>query len=137
MRCPDCNKFASLELSDDIEVTNLEVENDEGDGRVLGNIRIVLNCVDCGSEMKEANFDIEQTIELKHTEDCPEKGASAELEVEFDPSGVDEFDPPKAKRQKHLYGAEGTILVKCPACKASASSAYKETVQSSHMEELV
>lgn len=78
MRCESCQKFASLETGDP-EVNTLEV-SDLGNGNVQVNyeIRIVRNCADCGTEMKETTLDGQEEVELG---DVP-KGATAEYEIE-------------------------------------------------------
>jgi hypothetical protein len=66
MRCPDCNKFVGLETQDP-EVDGLEV-NDSSDSNavaVTGTVRIVRACADCGTEMKEASFDIDTEVEIE------------------------------------------------------------------------
>lgn len=58
MRCNDCNKFASLEAGEP-ECDSLAIDND---GNITGSARVVLNCAECGSELKEHNFDVEEAF---------------------------------------------------------------------------
>jgi len=53
-RCPDCNKFVSYD-DGDVDVQSEDVES----GEVRVEVRIVKTCAECGTELKEANFDLE------------------------------------------------------------------------------
>lgn len=130
MRCPNCNKFPSVEMGE------VESEVEVGDSSITGNVRIVLTCADCGEELKEANFDVSVALELKHAEDCLSSEGESELELDFEPEAFDEFVPPNKKRQKHMYGASAEATVTCPSCKATATASWRDSVQSSGMEEL-
>jgi hypothetical protein len=56
-RCINCEKFVSLEPSEDPE-WNSDPEIDE-DGAVTGELRVVLNCAECGEEMKETTIELD------------------------------------------------------------------------------
>ncbi len=111
-RCPTCEKFVSLEPNEDPE-WNSDPEIDE-DGAVTGELRVVLNCAECGEEMKETTIeldispsDIEGLEEHKEAEDpalaeaiatardkakmdlLTELGAAAEEEID-DPDRLEE-----------------------------------------------
>jgi hypothetical protein len=62
MRCSDCNKFASFELSDDAEQQSLEVSDD---GQITAEYRVTLNCVRRTQDDKDSS------------------GARAELSLDF------------------------------------------------------
>src|SRR4051812_40034489 len=97
MRCPDCQKFVSLEMQDP-EVSNLEVEHippettDQGVPhmfRITGEVRIVRNCAECGRELKEATLEIDQEVELG--EDVPARDWAEFAKVhDLDNAYVDE-----------------------------------------------
>src|SRR5687767_14393235 len=55
MRCPDCNKFVSFDTEADPE-TNIDVAED---GAITGDVRIANNCQECGTELKEGTFDVD------------------------------------------------------------------------------
>ena len=65
-RCPDCNKFVSLDLDQepDIEVTNLE---DLGNGKAMLSLNMTLKkvCAECGAEIsqKETSIDVEVDLD--------------------------------------------------------------------------
>jgi hypothetical protein len=66
MRCPDCNKFVPFEDSD--PEVELDVELDGDVARVTGTVRMVRCCAECGTELKEANFDVDEEVPLPTTD---------------------------------------------------------------------
>jgi hypothetical protein len=132
-RCPDCNKFVSLELQE--PELNLNVEGDS----ITGQVRLVLTCADCGGEAKEANLDID--LSLDH--DCDRKEDDFEL--------VDETAEPTERYQdkdqrgksiknpryrRHYYGAEITVTVRCNHCDKEFEVTETVEEQASGFEEL-
>lgn len=124
-RCPDCNKFVSLET--DAEEDSIEVDLDE----VRAEVRVHLNCADCGTEMAETYMTAmlylpdEIHDHLQEHEDADE---SYELEVVFDSVVVnDDFrslKPVKPRKdgslprvpsryQTHFYQAEIEATISC------------------------
>lgn len=83
MRCPDCNKFVPFD-EPEVEVVSAEVQDTNLDLEV----RIVLKCADCGSELKDA--DIQETIDINdhhtckaektHDVECTECSGSGEVD---------------------------------------------------------
>lgn len=73
MRCPDCNKFVSMENADpDVDVeSSLEGHTIS----VTGSIRAVRTCAECGTELKELSFDIDEKIEIEALEGFKELSA--------------------------------------------------------------
>lgn len=64
-RCPDCNRFVSTELSEDLEDSSLTVEEiDKGKGRVTGSLTLVRTCAECGTELQKMDVDIDLTFEI-------------------------------------------------------------------------
>lgn len=95
MLCPGCNKFAANcidtepEVSVEIDNWNLSeatetdaapdavetpTDSDEtpitGTVSVSGNVRIVITSECCGEELKEANFDFSEDVEITRASDC-------------------------------------------------------------------
>lgn len=75
MRCPDCNKFTGMdngdpEVQQDPELTfNMRTKKPDGTEipasfDVTASVRGVRVCADCGTELKELNMDLEDTVEL-------------------------------------------------------------------------
>lgn len=52
MRCPDCNKFVSIEIAEP------ELELEVSDGEVTGTVRLVQICAECNTELAEANIEV-------------------------------------------------------------------------------
>lgn len=138
MRCPDCNKFVSFDSDVEPEVNDLEVNED---GFVSCNVRIVNACGDCGTELKEASFDMESEIEIGE-----HKGEEHELTVEntgaertsrsgFFQKG--KFVSGFGRYAKTFYGAAVDFTVTCSCGKLDVSGQMTEEVQASGMDELV
>lgn len=79
-RCPDCNKFVSYDDSYEPEVESAEVS----DSTLTIEVRVVLPCAECGTELKESTM--EASVEIEH--DCSKKDEDG-FKPEF---SVDESD---------------------------------------------
>jgi len=104
-RCPDCEKFVSLTPVEDPE-WNTEPEIDE-DGCVTGELRVVLECAECGEEMKEAV--IEVAITPDEIEGLSELETSEENKAELE-AAVDEARD-KAKREFLIPFESGIVVM--------------------------
>ena len=163
MRCPDCNKFVSLEMGDP-EVASLEISEE---GNVLVEISIVRNCADCGTELKRADLSIEHDLSeetLAHLKeshpaayrkmtgekapvetDAPAAESAAETEteedeVDFDISedGVEPIEEGGGRYKKSYFGAEVAFTVTCNCCKKEFfEGVVSDKVAASEMEECV
>jgi hypothetical protein len=103
-RCPDCNKFVSLETGDP-EVTSVDVSGNE----VTVEVRLVRNCADCGGEMKEANVGGEATI----PDDVFEEHAGEGHELTGEEGGADTIESGGGRYAKNMIGADITIELSC------------------------
>lgn len=153
MRCPDCNKFVSLELGEEPEA-ELEVS----DGVVTGTVQIVRNCADCGTELKEATFDVEVTLptlvehaneiaaarearEKEHkdkevageTPSMDEDEDEHDMEVEVDECQATEEGGGRYK--KSYYGVDVTFTAKC-SCGKEEQGSFEDKIAASHMDEV-
>lgn len=141
-RCPDCSKFVSLEIQEP-EVSSLEIAED---GNINADVRVYLTCADCGTEMKEYTFNIDEIPDevFSHIEEHNEAGEEYSLEIEE--NGVDMVDemqthdrhgnPIKNYRyQKHYYGFELTALVTC-SCGEEIEVSFTDKEQASAFDEL-
>lgn len=138
-RCQDCNKFTGQEAGDP-EVNSIEIDED---GHITADVRIVVNCADCGTEMKSADLSLEgdmnPEILAKH------QGEDHELEAEEESSeAIDEYQTTDAKGkpiknmryQKHLYGARLEVSVTCSCSKEVIDTVtLEDSVPSSQMDE--
>jgi hypothetical protein len=159
MRCPDCNKFVSLELADEPEA-ELEVS----EGVVSGTVRLVRQCADCGTELKEASFDVEVSLptlvehaaevaakreerekERKEKEDeakatgkeiadeDEDEDDEHEMEVDVDESqGTEEGG---GRWKKSFFGVEVTFTAKC-SCGKEEQGNFEDKIAASHMDEI-
>jgi hypothetical protein len=130
MLCPSYNKFASQEA--DVEMSS-ELEVSE-DGSVTGEVRVVVTSGCCSDELKEANLEIDESVDIKDHE-----GHSLSVTAD-DPDLIDEYDNPgrPARYQKHWYGASLSYTVTCDDCKvAVADGDWSDKVPASSMDELV
>lgn len=111
-RCPDCNKFVRLNAETEPEV-DLTIELEETSEStealltVTGSIRIVNTCAECGGELTEASFDIDETelVTIRDTD--------AQLkDVDYRADGVNRTtEASEHKRPKITYGFAGTVVV--------------------------
>jgi len=124
MRCPDCNKFVGNELADpELNDVQADIAIDEktkqpGDVNVVGNVRLVLNCDQCGTELADADVEFDIDVQLEHKEH-----EDHEVEVVDEAAeGTDRYDgkPGTPSRyRRHFWGAEITGKLVC-SCGAEA-----------------
>jgi hypothetical protein len=147
MRCPDCNKFVAMESAD--PEVSLEVEytpSHDADNKpihefmVTGSVRIVRNCAECGNELKEANFDVEQAVEFGE-----DVGAAVDVadfkEEDLESADVEETSSEATEEgggryAKSYYGAYIQFDVRVGG-KVVASGEWSDKVAASGMDELV
>ncbi len=128
MRCPDCSKFVSYEDPptvevESIEISGVEVSETEVTATVTAIGRIVLLCAECSSELKDSEFEIEETVghDCTHAADVTDDSLEAEEAGSDGTSRLETLDrrgkPIKNYRyMKTYYGAEITATVTCAAC---------------------
>lgn len=93
MRCPDCQKFVSLENGDP-ETNSLEVEDTDDGAIVTAEVHLIRNCGDCGTELKAADVEGDEDIQFDNLH-CPAKNGDdtshdlvvTELSCDVDESG--------------------------------------------------
>jgi hypothetical protein len=128
--------FSSMECGDP-EVSDPEVSSD---GSITCDVRIVRVCSDCSSEVKEANFSLEGTVEI------PAEHAEHSLSAEASNSEMTERIVNKDRHgkviknyryMKSMYGIEVDVTVRCDDCDVVIGSAHlQDEIQASRMEEL-
>jgi len=151
-RCPDCNKFVSLDSETEPEV-DLEVSDD---GTVTGTAMIVNNCGDCGTEMAAAELEVSidpESICAPPPPDAPPpvEGAppavgesleehlaklhdpEASLEVEDTSRERTDRYEGKGRGQRHYYGARLEVEVTC-SCGWVGTGEWTDDVQASGMD---
>jgi len=127
IRCPGCNKFASLSMNDP-EVNDLEVDES---GAVSATVRIVRTSECCGEEMKEAELALEADVEIGDEH----RGEGHALEVKED--AVDPIEEGGGRYQKSYYGATVSFTVACECGKLERDGEMSDKVAASEMDELV
>ena len=140
MRCPDCNKFVSFDAENEPEINDEAIDEE---GNVTASVRIVNNCADCGTELKEANFDLEVDLTVACAEHVNAEGEDThDLTVEIESNGRTERSDGKpgtpARYRRTYYGAECSVKVSCtcdPNFEAKAD--WSDEIQGSSMDELV
>jgi hypothetical protein len=155
-RCPDCNKFVSLEeadpeLQDDGEIV------DDGDGAwtVAVDVRLVRTCAECATEMKEYN----ETVEISGDHTCKYDEDTLPPEISKDDEryeilGIDAENTSDVQRtstnrktgkvtpiknpryMKTFYGADVTANVQCLWCKQDMSETQGFKAQASSFDDL-
>ena len=140
MRCSDCSKFVSL-VEADAEVNSLEVDED---GHVTAEVRIANTCADCGGELTESSFDVDDTITMPD----PVEGHMHDLQVEevsCERTQPSHDKPPKpgvkgkatpARYRKTFYGFELEVRVTCSGCGLEEQLTLADDIQASAMDTL-
>jgi hypothetical protein len=153
-RCPDCNKFVSLDSEQDPECS-LDVDES---GEVTGSIQIANACAECGTEMFTAEFDaatgpdaIIRTEDsmtladwLKRCQEFKATGALAEDEDDEIEMEVDEGDMERTTRTegkgrgtRTFYGARVGFTVKVTFRGATSEfeGSVEDDIQASSMDQ--
>lgn len=153
MRCPDCNKFVPYD-EPQVEEQNCDVS----DGEVQGEVRVVLTCAECGTELKEHSFEIAHAIEHEcdpaayeeHQASLEEDDRTSEDEdPTYELVSSDNWNPSdyyedkdrngkpikNPRYQKHYYGFEGTVTVQCSKCGEEFEVEIKDHEQASGFDE--
>jgi hypothetical protein len=147
--CRECNKFAAYDTGGEPEA-ELNVSSVEEDSvTVSGSIRIVLTSECCSDELREANFDIEETVTVERAEGCK----CDDFEAEFENGEITDRMQTHTERvlksgevkkiriknsryAKRFYGAAGDIVVTCSCGQTSATVTWDDEVQASGMDEI-
>lgn len=157
-RCPDCNKFVSLDSSQDPEVT---VDVDET-GEVSCAFQIANVCEQCSTEMYTAEFDTSvDATAITRSEDskslaeflseCKKKAEEIladpdadhdedlEVDLEVDEGDLERTDrfEGKGRGQRHFYGARVGFTVKATfrGVTAEFEGSVEDDIQASSMDQ--
>jgi hypothetical protein len=146
MRCPNCNKFVPF----DTEVEPEEESQEVDDMTFKASYRRVLQCGECGEDLKEATLEVEYDFS-KDVQDEEEEGKPKQHEHEFEIESC-EVEPTtgavtkdrngrtirSSRYMKTLYGVKCSVEVKCgvEGCEAQASFDCEQDEQASAFEEL-
>jgi hypothetical protein len=131
MRCPDCNKFVSMEFSEP-DVSDIQVSED---GEVTASVTLTRTCVDCGSDLKTA--ELELTCDMgKECEDHVNAEGQDIHDLTVEQDDVNQIEEGGGRYAKSYFGAEVcfTITCKCDR-KFEVDGAMSDKVAASEMEE--
>jgi hypothetical protein len=110
---------------------NLDVDDD---GCVTGEVRIVQTCAECGTELAEANREVETEVVLEHTPDCKKENG---LELDNEEAENDDRYEGSGRYSKHFYVVNVHGVVRCPDCGAEQEFDASTEEQASSFEPLV
>jgi len=148
-RCPDCNKFVSLDVAEP-EAEQPEVNGDD----VSVDVRVVQICAECNGEIKEWNATLEEVLNDEatiHKEENPDDDKHViEAEWQQDPEVEDFYRPreePKPNKkgvikpvplrfQTHYYKVSGAIDLSCSCGKSLGSIQVESEIESSSFDDL-
>jgi hypothetical protein len=141
MRCPDCNKFVSFDYPEP-EIMSEDISGDE----YTAEVRVVLACADCGTELKDTELTV--TIDVAGEHDCEnadDDGSDHGYSIDNSSAEFSERrattdakgKPSKPRYQKQYYGAELTVELTCAACGESITVNGSADEQASGFNELV
>jgi hypothetical protein len=127
MRCPDCGKFVSQELQ------TPELESAEIDAQSVSvEVRVVLNCVECGTELKECRFNLDVEVPV-----CSDAGnAGHDTCVELEEVSETERSEGSGRYRVTFYGFESSFTVSCE-CGKSTPLEWAADEKASNFDELV
>jgi len=64
-RCPDCNKFVSLEMEDpDVQECDIEPSEDGKAGIMRLTVQLTKSCAECGCVMTGKTLEVEIDVDL-------------------------------------------------------------------------
>ena len=130
MRCPDCNKFVGNEQGEPELNLDISLEGegkDPGNASITGDVRLVLTCADCSTELAEANVGADIEVELSHESDHEgEHEVSISEEAAENTDRYDGKPGTPSRYRRHFYGAEITGKV---SCTCGAETEFNGTVE--------
>jgi hypothetical protein len=139
MRCNDCNKFVGQEPGEpEAELEAERIDATTNAVQVTGSIRLAVVCAECGTDLKEATFDVDETIEIEGHR--PTDDETHDLEVEIDQCEATETykgrEGAPARYQKHYYGVDCQFSISCSCGQLrDVNGSYNDEVQASGMDE--
>lgn len=116
-RCPDCSRFVSVDGEQDADEQHLDVDPTESGGTVTAEVRLVLACADCSTELAETYLSIQEDFDAPGHDD-----EGHELSVEVDGwergdyyQATDRHGKPirNPRYQRHYYTVQGQATVRC------------------------
>lgn len=136
MRCPDCQKFTSMEepqceweSGPDVEAS--KQEDGSFDISVTGSVRVVRNCADCSTELKTATLEMDDTITIT----AEEAGAdTTEEDFEVDADDPEGSESGGGRYKKNMIGATVAYRIKT-GDKTVYEGTWQDSIPASQMDE--
>ena len=156
MRCPDCNKFVPFDeptAERESEEIGLDLNGNKLAVNVSASVRLVLPCGECGTELKETNFELEASADHECAQIPKDEGKARQVLDDSD-VGEGDWDDPETgdymqtkdrngksikdpRYMKHFYTVTQAVTVKCPFCQEEISLEMQDEIQGSGMDEMV
>jgi hypothetical protein len=147
MRCPNCNKFVSYD-EPEAELNSVIVDSDGT--TVTANATVNLNCADCGTVLKSADIEVEESFDHKCEGDAVEgwddDAGDDQFQIDDDgqPEGASRIEtkdrhgkPIKSSRyMRQFYGFELLSTVCCNKCGESFDVHLSGEEQASSFDEV-
>ncbi len=133
MRCPDCQKFVGLETNEP-EVEDIDIDNE---GHISGSIRIVRNCADCSTELKEYNFDIDADVDIEEPDEPKDGEKPHEHELSIEETSCDSTETGGGRYKKNMIGYCLSYNVKCSSCDFETDGSIEDSTPASSFDEMV
>jgi hypothetical protein len=111
MRCPDCNKFVGLETGEPEADLSVEAAEDNKSAQITGTVRLVRCCAECGGEMKETTFDVDEQVDLSG-EQIDERAEVVAAEIEV--TNIESTESGGGRYKKNMIGYNLTYTVSVP-----------------------
>lgn len=133
-RCNECNKFVSLNTDiEPEEISSTLNFSDIGTADYDIDIRIVNECEECGTELKDAELNVSGSFDIECSDYTDEELSGWVLEVEdlvrTERGGTNRYD-------KKFYGFEGTAVLYDDDHKELERVSIAEDEQASAMNDL-
>ena len=147
MRCPECNKFVSMDMSDP-ELEG-ELEFDPEMQVVTGTVHIERACQECGTPLKEGQLEMSGELigedevrmddHLKaHAQHAEAHGGDSPGEFEVEEDGIEPLEEGGGRYKKSFFGATVQFTIKC-SCddNFAVSGSMEDKMQAAAMDEMV
>jgi hypothetical protein len=145
MRCPNCQKFVSLEMQEpEVSDLNVTYTGDVAYAKtfsITGSVRIVRTCADCGQELKDATLDIEHDGALgenvSHTPEDLKRWVEKDLsDATVEADDVSSIEESGGRYAKSFFGARVAMNIRL-GDETVASVAWSDKIAASAMDEMV
>ena len=128
MRCPGCNKFASLN-SEEPQVDSLEIDSE---GTVTCEVTLSRTSECCGEEMKTASLEMSADVS-EHLEGHIATGEEGfnedDHDLDVEEVSVESTEKGGGRYKKSFFGATVTYAVTCSCQAKDASPLYEGTLE--------